>query len=67
MVLTWYFRIEKKHCCLNIFVECKASEKINAISGNELAQKIVQLQWAGFPNKDVAHTFIADEIGGPRQ
>ena len=53
-----YYKISKNHAILNIFVECKASEKCNTISSNELTHKIEQLNWAGFAEKDI-HLFLS--------
>ena len=53
-----YFKIDKQHTRLNVFVECKASKTYNKIPWRELTQKIAQLNWAGFSQKDV-HLFIS--------
>jgi hypothetical protein len=48
-----FFKITDKHNWINIFVECKTSEKYNTIRSTELTEKISQLDWADFPEKDV--------------
>lgn len=53
-----YYKIAKKHTRLNVFVECKASKTYNTIPWRELTGKITQLNWAGFPEKDV-HLFFS--------
>jgi tetratricopeptide (TPR) repeat protein len=53
-----FFKISAPHSRLNIYVECKASNTYNNISSRELTQKINQLNWAGFPEKDI-HLFFS--------
>jgi tetratricopeptide (TPR) repeat protein len=53
-----FYKIATEHIRLNIFVECKASNTYNSIGGRELTKKIEQLDWAGFPEKDV-HLFFS--------
>ena len=48
-----YFKLSKKHTGLNVFVECKASKTYNEIPASELSMKASQLDWAGFPEKDI--------------
>jgi tetratricopeptide (TPR) repeat protein len=48
-----FFKIYRENCSLNIYVECKASQKYNSISSIELKDKIEQLEWIPFPKKDV--------------
>jgi tetratricopeptide (TPR) repeat protein len=53
-----FYKISTQHIRLNIFVECKASNTYNSINSRELTQKIEQLNWAGFPDKDI-HLFFS--------
>ncbi len=59
-----YFKIGRHHSFLNLFIECKASQSDNSISGDELILKLQQFDWANFPRKDV-HIFFSPsrEIG----
>jgi tetratricopeptide (TPR) repeat protein len=53
-----FYKLATPHLRLNIFVECKASNTHNFIDSRELTQKISQLNWAGFPEKDI-HIFFS--------
>jgi hypothetical protein len=53
-----FYKTATEHIRLNIFIECKASNTYNDISSRELTQKIEQLNWAGFPEKDI-HLFFS--------
>ena len=53
-----FYKIATQHLRLNIFVECKASNTHNLIDSRELTQKVSQLNWAGFPEKDI-HIFFS--------
>ena len=53
-----HYRITRNQTTLNVFVECKASESLNTISARSLTEKVAQLDWAGFPDKDV-HLFFS--------
>ena len=53
-----FYKIATQHLRLNIFVECKASNTHNLIDSRELTQKVSQLTWAGFPEKDI-HIFFS--------
>ncbi|HSK74456.1 MAG TPA: tetratricopeptide repeat protein [Pyrinomonadaceae bacterium] len=48
-----FFKICRENCSLNVYVECKASEKYNKIKSIELEQKIKDLEWTPFPKKDI--------------
>jgi len=53
-----HYKITRNQTTLSVFVECKASESLNTISARLLTEKIAQLDWAGFPDKDV-HLFFS--------
>ena len=53
-----HYKLARQQTRLNVFVECKASESCNRIAASELTEKVAQLDWGGFPEKDV-HLFLS--------